>query len=268
MDNPYIPKVVRVERISKETPDIKTVSLKYQVDFIPGQFLQVSCFGAGEAPISISSGPHEGFLKVTFKRVGSVTGSLFNIKKNDAIGLRGPFGNGFDLKQVEGKNLILIAGGVGLAPIRSLIKFILHREKHRFSGITLLYGSRAPGDMLYKKELKEWAKHMNVLLTVDSAPRLWKGRLGVVPKLLNEITVDPLTTKAVLCGPPLMMRFTTAKLLELGMKPSDIILSLERHMECGIGKCGHCYVGEKFVCTSGPVFTRKELDEIVPGEIL
>lgn len=267
MDNPYIPKVVRVERIFKETPDIKTVSLRYHVDFIPGQFLQVSSFGAGEAPISISSSPYEEFLKVTFKRVGSVTGNLFKLKKNDVIGLRGPFGNGFDLGQMEGKNLILIAGGVGLAPMRSLIKFILQGGKHRFGSIRLLYGSRTPGDMLYKKELKEWAKHINVMLTIDSIDRQWKGRVGVVPKLLNEIIIDPLTTKAIVCGPSLMMRFTTAKLLELGMEPLNIVLSLERHMKCGIGKCGHCYVGEKFVCTSGPVFTRKELNEIVPGEI-
>ncbi len=268
MDNPYIPKVVRIERISGEAPDIKTISLRYTSNFIPGQFLEVSSFGIGEAPISISSAPHEEFLQISFKRIGSVTEGLFALKKDDILGIRGPFGKGFPIEQLEGKNLIFIAGGVGMAPLGGLLKFILHKREDKFGHITLLYGSRSPGEMLYKRDLKKWARSVKVILTVDSADTRWRGRVGVVPQLLNEAAIDPLTTKAIICGPTIMMRFATAKLLELGMKPSDIIVSLERCMKCGMGKCGHCYIGDKFVCRDGPVFTCEELDNIVPGEAL
>ena len=268
MDNLFIPKVVRIEQVSGETPDIKTISLKYPLDFIPGQFMEVSCFGIGEAPISISSSPREELLKISFKRIGSVTEGLFNLKKNDALGLRGPFGRGFPLEQIEGKNLIFIAGGVGLAPLRSLLKFILSRKNKPFDNIILLCGSRAPQDMLYKKDLEMWSEYIKVLLTVDSAPASWKGKVGVVTQLLNEITIDPLTTKALLCGPAIMMRFAAARLVELGMKPVDILLSLERYMKCGMGKCGHCYIADKFVCRDGPVFTLHELNSLVPVEML
>ncbi len=268
MDNPYIPKAVRIARVSCETPDIKSISLKYPLDFSPGQFLEVSCFGVGEAPISISSSPHEELLKISFKRIGSVTEGLFNFKKNDSLGIRGPFGKGFPLEQLEGKNLILIAGGVGMAPLSSLLKFILSKENNKFGNIILLYGGRTPQDLLYKKDLANWAKYIKVLLTVDNADSSWKGRVGVVTKLLNEIKIDPLTTKALLCGPGIMMRFATARLVELGMKPPDIILSLERYMKCGVGKCGHCYIADKFVCRDGPVFSYEELNSLIPLEIL
>ncbi len=284
MDNPYIPKVFRIARVSQETPDIKTISIRYQLDFLPGQFLEVSCFGIGEAPISISSKPHEEFLKISFKCIGSVTKGLFNLKRNDSLGIRGPFGKGFPLEQLEGKNLIFIAGGVGLAPLSSLLKFILSQKEHKFGDSTslttnpersrricdmaLLYGSRTPEDMLYKKDLESWAKYLKVLLTVDTVNSGWKGRVGVVTQLLNEIKIDLLKTKAILCGPGIMMRFATARLVELGMKPADIILSLERHMKCGVGKCGHCYIADKFVCRDGPVFTYEELNSLIPQEIL
>lgn len=268
MDNPYIPKVVRIECVSQETQDVKTVCLKHQLDFIPGQFLEVSCFGIGEAPISISSGPQEKLLQITFKSIGSVTESIFNLKSKDSIGIRGPFGKGFPLQQLEGKNLIFIAGGVGLAPLRSLLKFILSKQENKFGSIVFLYGCRTPQDMLYKKDLENWAKYIQVLLTVDNPDARWKGRVGVVTQLLNEIKIEPLLTKAILCGPAIMMRFATARLVELGIQPSDIILSLERHMKCGVGKCGHCYIADKFVCRDGPVFTYEDLNSLVPMEIL
>ncbi len=268
MDNPYIPKVIRIEHVSEDAPNTKTLCLKYPLDFIPGQFMEVSCFGIGEAPISISSGPGEELLKISFKRVGSVTEGLFNLKKNDTLGIRGPFGRGFPIESIEGKNLIFIAGGMGLAPLRSLLKFIFSKKNKPSGNITLLCGSRTPQDMLYKKDLGNWSEHIKVLLTVDSANASWKGRIGVVTKLLNEITIDPLTTKALLCGPGIMMRFATARLVELGMNPPDIILSLERYMKCGVGKCGHCYIADKFVCRDGPVFSYEELNSLIPLEIL
>lgn len=268
MDSIYIPKVVRIARVSAETPDIKTISIKYPLSFTPGQFLEVSCFGAGEAPISISSAPGEEFLQMSFKSAGAVTRALFDLEAGDCIGIRGPFGNGFPVGELKGRNLILIAGGVGMAPLRSLVKSALAGKDGPPDSIVLLYGSRSPQDMLYKKELKSWGGRIKVILTVDKASAGWRGRLGVVTGLLDEVKIDPLMSKAVICGPPVMMHFTVPKLLELNMKPSDIVLSLERHMRCGVGKCGHCYIADKFTCQDGPVFTYEQLSGLVPEEML
>jgi NAD(P)H-flavin reductase len=271
MDNAYIPKVVRIESVFKETPDVKTVSLKYPLDFIPGQFLEVSSFGVGEAPISISSDPCEKSLQISFRCVGKVTESLFNFKKGDSVGIRGPFGNGFPLKEMEGKDLVFIAGGIGIAPLRSLLKFILSQKEDKFGSLSFLYGARTPQDMLYKKDLINWAKQTKVLLTVDRVDKrdaAWEGPVGVATQLLDKITIDPFKTKAILCGPEKMMHFSTVRLLELGMRHQDIILSLERHMKCGVGKCGHCYTADKFVCRDGPIFTCAQLKSLVPKEDL
>lgn len=282
MNNGYIPRVVKIEKVVQEATDIKTFYFpasaiklsagsclrreKCPLDFIPGQFLEVSCFGKGEAPISISSIPGEEFLKLTFKRAGCVTSGLFNLKENDSLGIRGPFGNGFPYAQLGGKELIFIAGGIGIAPLRSLLNFML--SKRKAPNITLLYGVRSPEELLYKKELNYWKKHIKLLLTVDSSNAKWKGRTGVVTQLLNEIQFEPLRAKVIMCGPAVMMHFVAAKLIEIGMSPSDIILSLERYMKCGMGKCGHCYIADKFVCRDGPVFTYAELNNLIPAEIL
>lgn len=271
MENDYIPKVTRIERIKRESPDIKTLYLRHSLDFIPGQFLEVSCFGTGEAPISIASSPREDFLKLSFKRVGTLTSRLFKLKEKDSIGIRGPFGNGFPVAGLYGKDLIFIAGGIGLAPLRSLLKFISSfRLRKNFGKITLLYGSRSSAEFLYKEELKIWSEkeEFEILLTVDKADTKWKANTGVVTQLLNKVKIEPAKTKALICGPLIMMRFSAARLLESGVRPCDIILSLERHMKCGLGKCGHCYIADKFVCRDGPVFTYEELNSLTPAEIL
>ena len=284
MHNDYIPRVVKIERIIKETADTKTFYLpasaiklsagshlrreKCPLDFKPGQFLEISYFGIGEAPVSISSAPDEDFLKLTFKRVGCVTTSLFNLKEKDSLGIRGPFGNGFPLEQPDQKDLVFIAGGIGVAPLRSLLKFILSKKETKVSSISFLYGARSPDDLLYKKELDYWGKSIKLLLTVDKPDVQWKERVGVVTQLLDEIRINPLKTMVFLCGPAMMLRFTTAKLTELGVPAADIFLSLERHMKCGLGKCGHCYIADKFVCKDGPVFTLEQLNSLVPMEIL
>lgn len=271
MDNDYIPKVARIERIKRESPDIKTLYLRRSLDFIPGQFLEVSCFGTGEAPISIASSPHEDFLKLSFKRVGTLTSRLFGLKEKDSLGIRGPFGNGFTLNQLEGKDLIFIAGGIGFAPLRSLLKAILPIDRRsKFGRLIFLYGARSPADFLYKKEVSRWIKNreFEISLIVDKADARWKGNIGVVTQLLNKIKFSPLHTKALICGPGIMMRFCVQKLLELGMPAGDIILSLERQMKCGLGKCGHCYIADKFVCRDGPVFTYEQLKSLKPLEIL
>lgn len=268
MNNTYIPKVIKIERIFQETPDTKTFYLRHPLNFTPGQFVEISCFGIGEAPISISSSPDEELLRISFKCVGSVTRGLFNLKNKDYIGVRGPFGNGFPLDYPEAEELIFIAGGIGLAPLRALLKFILYRQQDKLKNIILLYGARSPQDLLYKKELNHWAKSIRVSLTVDKPDAGYRGRVGVVTTLLNEIRIKPSRTKAFICGPEIMMRFTTEKLIKFGMNPADIILSLERYMKCGIGKCGHCYLADKFVCRDGPVFTYEQLNTLRPVEVL
>jgi sulfite reductase subunit B len=270
MDTTYIPKDVRIERVINEAPDIKTFCFKYMLDYIPGQFLEVSCFGSGEAPISISSSPTEDFLKLSFKRIGRVTNGLFNLKKRDCIGLRGPFGNGFDISQLQGKDLLFIAGGIGHAPLRSLVKFILSKERNTFGRIIFLCGANCPMGLLFKKELNAWktSKELELLLTVDNSDSSWRGDVGVVTKLLDKIQINSSKTRVIMCGPEIMMHFAVPKLLKLGINPSDIILSLERYMKCGVGKCGHCYIGDTFVCRDGPVFTYERLNSIIPAEIL
>ena len=266
MLNTYIPKIVKIERVVRETSDINTLYLKTAINFTPGQFIEVSCFGLGEVPISISSSPQEKSLMITFKRIGTVTGGLFNLKSGDCLGMRGPFGNGFSLEQLNGKDILLIAGGIGIAPLRSLFMTLLLKRKG--NNVTLLYGARSPEDMLYKNELAAWSKGMKVVIAVDKPNVQWRGRIGVVTQLLDEIQFEPAKTKAFVCGPEIMMRFTTARLIELGVPPANIILSLERYMKCGIGKCGHCYIADKFVCRDGPVFSYEQLNQLVPEEIL
>ena len=284
MNDNYLPKLVRIERIVRETSDIKTFHFfisaiktlerfsqgqeRHLLDFIPGQFLEVSCFGKGEVPISICSSPEEKFIKISFRRVGRVTEGLFNLKEKDFLGIRGPFGNGFPIDRLKDKNLIFIAGGIGIAPLSSLLKFIIFKKQVRFDNITLLYGARTPQDVLYKKKLKEWGKCINVFLTVDKPDSKWSAKAGVVTQLINEVKFDPCKALAFICGPEIMMRFTTAKLIELGMEPSNIILSLERYMKCGIGKCGHCYVADKFVCRDGPVFSCEKISNLIPEQII
>lgn len=268
MPNAYLARPVRLRRVIKEAPDTKTFWLEGPLDFKPGQFLEISCFGIGEAPVSIASAPQEDFLKITFRRVGSVTTGLFNLGENSSLGIRGPFGNGFPLDQWEERDLIFIAGGIGAAPLRSLLKFILFQKKISFRRIFFLYGARSPQELFYKEELAYWGKSLRVLLTVDKPDARWKGRIGVVTHLLDEIKFAPDKTRAFLCGPALMLRLAAAKLLASGVPAVDIFLSLERQMQCGIGKCGHCYISDKFVCRDGPVFSYAQINSFAPREIL
>jgi len=268
MNNSYIPKIVRIRRVVKETPDVKTFYFENDLAFIPGQFLELSCFGAGEAPISICSSPEEDFLKLSFRRAGCVTKGLFELKENDSVGMRGPFGNGFPLDLLKMKNILLIGGGIGLAPLRSLLKCILSEGKNKAGKTILFYGARSPQELLYKNELKQWPKDIELLVTVDKPDTAWCGAVGVVTELFNKIRIQPAHTAAFICGPQIMMRFSTEKLLRLGVRPSHILLSMERYMKCGAGKCGHCYIADKFVCRDGPVFTYEQLSNLKPTEIL
>jgi sulfite reductase subunit B len=264
MKNIYLPQLVKVKRVKKETSDVKTFTLAplrgARLRFIPGQFLEISVFGAGEAPFSISSSPTQKELQVSIKDVGSLTSALHNLRRGEVIGLRGPFGNGFPLKEIKGYNILFVGGGIGLAPLRSLINYILDKRKS-FKRIIILYGAKNPDELVFKDELKDWKKRKDAefLLTVDRGNSKWKGNVGVVTTLFEKIKVNPRKTLAFICGPPVMIPFVIKGLLKMGLKDERIFANLERYMKCGVGKCGHCNIGPKYTCLDGPVFSYKEI---------
>jgi NAD(P)H-flavin reductase len=273
-ENPYIPYPVIIEDIITENDgrDLKTFKLAFdrkedEFSYAPGQFAEVSIFGKGESPFGIASSPTEkGSLLFTVKRTGTVTEELHNSEKGRKIGVRGPLGNSFPWKRMEGKNIVIVSGGFAFTTLRSAITYMLdNREK--FGKITAVYGARDPGELLYKELLKEWQEHSSIdlTLTVDREPESdWSGKVGLVPNVLKEVGPAAENALALVCGPPIMIRFTTPVLLELGFEKEDIILSLENRMKCGIGKCGRCNVGSKYVCVDGPVFTFAELEKLPP----
>jgi len=229
----------------------------------PGQFVQVSLFGHGEAPISVSSSPTRGaYLELGVRKVGELTTAMHTLRPGDTLGIRGPFGTYFDVQAMRGKDVLLISGGCGLAPMRALIQ---HCEGHgdEFGKVTVLYGARSPEDLLYKEDLAEWAASgkLDCRYTVDEVPSTtpWDCNVGVITTLIPPLDLDPQKTVAVICGPPVMYKFVILGLLEKGMADKDIILSLERHMKCGVGKCGHCAMDHLYCCLDGPVFRLDQL---------
>jgi NAD(P)H-flavin reductase len=274
MNNPYLPNLARIEHIKQETPDTKTfqaVILDEDVhrnfDYKPGQFQMISVFGVGEAPFCLTASPtRREYIEFSVKRMGVVTTALHSMREGDIVGIRGPFGNHFPYQEMEGKNIIFIGGGIGLAPLRSLIQFCLdNREK--YGDLTIIYGARSSDDLCFKEELKEWvsAERTKVYLTIDRQDGKWDGHIGFVPPYVMEIAPSPDNAYAVTCGPPIMIKFTIENLLKLGFPPERIITTLEMRMKCGIGKCGRCNVGSKYVCLDGPVFSYAELKEL-PSE--
>lgn len=258
-----IPIPFEVGRKRKETQDVVTLTLKPRDDratstflpaFLPGQFSMLYAFGAGEVPISISGSPEvQNELTYTIRSVGAVTRWLNSRKKGEAIGVRGPFGSYWPLEESSGKDVILIAGGLGLAPLRSVIYTILiHRSS--FGRVSLLYGSRTPEDVLYHRELEKWGENIDVHITVDVAPSSWKGHVGVVTKLISRVTGDAKNTIVFICGPEIMMRFSVRELGQYGVSTENIFLAMERNMKCATGFCGHCQFGPTFVCKDGPIF--------------
>ena len=229
-----------------------------------GQFAMLSVAGAGEIPIGIASSPaDEGYIEFTVKRypTGTVTTALHDLSEGDIIGVRGPLGNSFPLAALEGRNLLIIGGGFAFTTLRATIRYLRTAEvRKKYGDITILYGARNPGELLYKKELEEWQKadDTTTVVTVDKADDTWKGREGLVPNVLYEMAPKSENATAIVCGPPIMLKFTMPPLLKLGFTPENIITSLERKMSCGIGKCGRCNIGSKYVCRDGPVFTYAE----------
>ena len=264
MKNPYIPKLARITDIRDETPDTKTFCIalsdgQRDFRFSPGQFVELTVFGYGEAPFSISSSPMcTDHFELTIRKMGTVTSALFRLGINSVIGIRGPLGKGWPIEKMKNRDVLIIGGGIGLAPLRPLIEYIIANRKD-FGKVVLMYGARTPADLVYKYEFSRWSQNIEVHLTVDVGDETWKGRVGVVTVLFDEIDVDPKTTIALQCGPPIMMHFVTKKLKELGFPDDSIYLSLERLMKCGMGFCGRCTISGRYVCKEGPVFCYSEI---------
>ncbi|HEY76752.1 MAG TPA: oxidoreductase [Thermoflexia bacterium] len=231
----------------------------------PGQFVMVSIPGVGEAPISITSSPSRsnGTFELCVRRVGDVTNALHRMKPGDYVGIRGPFGHGFPIEQMRGKDLLFAPGGLGLAPLRSLINQVLD-ERGSFGRVIILYGAKRPAELLFRDELEEWAARDDVEfhVTVDRGDESWDGHIGVITTLFPLITVDPRNTVAVTCGPPIMYRFVIMEMLGKGIPETQIYLSLERRMKCGVGKCGHCQINDLYCCKEGPVFTYAQIKNV------
>lgn len=257
----YQPNVLEIIDIIEETADIKTFRLATDISYKPGQFGLYSVFGEGEAPFCISSTPTKsGYIECSVKRVGKVTTAIHNLDIGDKIGFRGPYGNSFPIELFKGKNLFFIGGGIGLAPLRSLLLYCLDKRED-FCDISLLYGARSVDDIVYKGEISEWKERIDVILTVDPGgeTRDWDGRVGFVPQILEELSPKTEDTFVITCGPPIMIRLVCMVLEKLGFPLERIITTQERKMKCGIGKCGRCNMGKAYVCRDGPVFSLKEI---------
>lgn len=264
-DNPYQPFMARIVRIHAMVPDHYVFTLRFLDDELarsfrhkPGQFVMLSIPAAGEAPISISSSPtRPEVLELCVRRTGRVTNALYRLHTNDLVGVRGPYGNGYPVETMHGQDLVMAAGGLGMAPLRSLLWYALdHRD--RFGEVTLMYGTKSPELMLFRDELQSLVNRsdMSCLLTVDADPAgTWTNHVGVLPMLFDHARIDASRTYAAVCGPPVVYKYVLQRLLKLGFSKDRILMSLERRMKCGVGKCGHCSVGYRYTCLNGPIFT-------------
>lgn len=266
-DELYLPIACQVQSIEPLTPAEKLFRITRNdgkpFGQRPGQFVQVSLMGVGEAPISVSSSPTRGsYLELGVRNAGALTGAMHGLQPGAAIGLRGPFGTAFDTAAMKGRDLLLISGGCGLAPMRALIQYVEDRRED-FGQVNILYGAKSPDDMLYKNELAAWqqSKQLTCKVTVDNVPvgACWDGNIGLITTLIPPLHIDPDRTTAVIVGPPIMYRFVIMELKRKNIVDQNIVVSLERYMKCGVGKCGHCTIDHLYCCTDGPVFT---LDQV------
>jgi NAD(P)H-flavin reductase len=278
MNNPYIPYPVTIDDITieNEAKDLKTFKLVFEkgedrkaFDYMPGQFAEVSVLGMGESPFGIASSPtEEDYILFTIKKTGSVTNELHNSEPGRKIGVRGPLGNCFPWDELKGQDIVIVSGGFAFTTLRSGITYMLHDgNRSDFGKITALYGARSPGELMYKEVLKSWQNNpdIDLTLTVDREPEEeWDGKVGLVPNVLKEMAPSAKGAYALVCGPPIMIRFTIPVLQDLGFEKDRIILSLENRMKCGFGKCGRCNIGSKYVCIDGPVFTLSQLEHLPP----
>lgn len=273
--DPMLPAFYRVLRVHSEIPDTFTMELEPGdsstiPSFACGQFNMLYVYGVGEIPISISGNPAQVHPLIhTTRAVGPVSRAMSELKTGDMLGVRGPFGSFWPVELAEGKDVVVVAGGIGLAPLRSVIYHVM-AQRERYGRIALLYGARTPADILYRHELERWRARfdLEVFVTVDRATAAWRGSVGVVTKLIPQASFDPQNTISFVCGPEIMMRFTAAELQKRGVAPDHLYVSMERNMKCAVGLCGHCQFGPRFVCKDGPVFQYSDVrDWLLKGEI-
>lgn len=265
MDNIYLPYAARIVRILPQAQDHKLFQIRFEDEnlskhfsYQPGQFIMLSVIGTGEAPFSISSSPTRlGIIELCIRKVGRVTNALFGLSQNSLIEIRGPYGNGFPIEKMKRNNLLIVAGGLGIVPLRSLLWYALD-NRSEFKDIILMYGSKTPDEMLFKYELLSIIDRLDMkcLLTVDKDESgIWKAYIGTVTSLFKSIEIDSNNTYVAICGPGVMFKFVLEQLLKRNFSKDRILMSLERNMQCGLGKCGHCMIGYKYTCLDGPIFT-------------
>jgi len=268
--DPMLPHPYLVQAVSKETPDTFTLKLAPEdkpngSSFRPGQFSMLWVFGVGELPISISGNPAEHKqLVYTVRSVGQATNALVTQRVGAGVGVRGPYGTGWPMDAARGRDVIVVAGGIGLAPLRPVIYEVLHHRED-FGRLVVLYGARSPHDLLYRQELAAWARQREtqVLVTVDYGGMSWRGHVGVVTTLFKYARLKPAQSVAMVCGPEIMMRFVARELMAFGLSRNDVYLSMERNMKCAVGFCGHCQYGPHFICKDGPVFPYEKLRSLM-----
>ncbi len=271
--NEYSPNLAVIKKIRKETHDTNTYTLEFsdkklQKSFspAPGQFMMLSLFGIGESAISLSDTSNNGSVTTTIRNVGSVTNAILRLKEGDFIGIRGPYGNGWPLERAEGKNVLIVVGGMGIVPLRGVVNYIKNNRK-KFGDLEIIYGARTPDDMLFRYEFEKWKqiKNTRLDLTVDELPieTTSKCKIGLVTSCFPSMKTHHKNAIVLVCGPEIMMRYAAKCLETIGFKDRQIYLSLERRMKCGIGKCGHCQIGLKYVCKDGPVFNYADIKPFI-----
>lgn len=264
----YIPTLAEIVSIRQLTELEKFFEIRLlepgPFPFEPGQFILLSVLGVGEAPVTLASSPlKKDGVEVCVRRVGSLTNALHRLQEGATIGLRGPFGKGFPIEALKGKDLLFVAGGIGIIPLRSLIHYVLERKKD-FGQLSILYGAKTPKEFLFTDELTAWGQRGDVrlMLTVDRPDETWKGNAGVITRLIPPLELRPKETYAVIVGPPVMYKFVLMELYQKALPESQILMSLERRMRCGVGKCGHCQINNVYVCQEGPVFSYQFLKRL------
>jgi len=261
----YQPEMAELLEVTELDPQLKAFNFRFKdgraLGHRPGQFVEVSIAGIGEAPISVSSSPTRGnIFQLGIRNVGAVTNAVHKLQEGAVVGIRGPYGNGFPLKLIEDKDVLFISGGIGMFPLRSLIQYVMDR-RDAYGNVNILIGTRSPAERIFKDEIRDWSNKPNteVMETVDHGDENWTGNVGVITTLIPRLHIDPARTVAVVVGPPIMYRFVVAELKKLGLADESIIMSLERRMSCGVGKCGRCQINGVYVCQEGPVFSLAEL---------
>lgn len=271
-ENPLLPHLATLQDVIALTPDVKLFKLELNdpdiresFDYKPGQFIFVSAFGVGESPFGLTSVAHrKDGLEVAIRQVGTVTAALHQLEPGTVVGVRGPFGNHFPLDEYKGKNIFIIGGGIGFAPLRPIIMTILD-NRDDYGDLVIINGARSPQDLVFAPEFDAWAAapRTKLELTVDAGDDKWTGRVALIPAVVSELKLSPENAIAITCGPPIMIHFTLIELRKLGFADNQIITTLEGKMKCGLGKCARCNVGEKYICQDGPVFSMEQISELI-----